>query len=215
MFFVLSKVGWFFVQPSNVLIASAVVGLLLTRTRFAQLGLRAMAWAVALLAVCAILPVGNWILLPLEERFPPWNESQSGPDGIIVLGGAINSETSAERPYPGINSGVERISATSRLAKRYPQARIVYAGTEAETAAQVLEDFGIPRVRVELAQTRRPRFGERARPAAAGRARLYMVVSVPPRQRHSSWQSRRALPRPRDDFRAADDHVRVRDHLVT
>jgi uncharacterized SAM-binding protein YcdF (DUF218 family) len=37
------------------------------------------------------------------------------------------------------------------LATRYPQARIVYAGrTEAETAAQVFEDFGVPRVRVEL-----------------------------------------------------------------
>jgi uncharacterized SAM-binding protein YcdF (DUF218 family) len=151
MFFVLSKVGWFFVQPSNVLIASAVVGLLLTRTRFAQLGQRTMAWALALLAVCAILPVGNWILLPLEERFPPWNESQGGPDGIIVLGGAINPETSAARPYPGINGAAGRISATSRLAKRYPQARIVYAGgAEAETAAQVFEDFGVPRVRVEI-----------------------------------------------------------------
>jgi uncharacterized SAM-binding protein YcdF (DUF218 family) len=151
MFFVLSKFGGFFVQPSNVLIASAVVGLLLTRTRFAQLGQRMMTLAVVLLGVFAILPMGNWILLPLEERFPPWNESHGGPDGIIVLGGVFNPETSAARPYPGINDAVERISATSRLAKRYPQARIVYAGgTEAETAARVLEDFGIPRARVEL-----------------------------------------------------------------
>jgi uncharacterized SAM-binding protein YcdF (DUF218 family) len=151
MFLIVSKVGGFLVQPSNVLIASAVVGLLLTRTRFAQLGQRTIAWAVALLAVCAILPVGNWILLPLEERFPPCNESQSGPDGIIVLGGVINPETSAARPYPQINDAVERISATGRLAKRYPQARIIYAGgAEAETAARIFEDFGIPRARVEL-----------------------------------------------------------------
>ena len=127
-----------------------MLGVLLTRTRFLRGGQRMLVGSAILLAACGVLPVGNWILLPLEERFPPWDEGRGSPDGIIVLGGVVNPEISAARPYPDINGAVERISVTSRLARRYPSARIIYAGgAEAETAVGLFEDFRIPRSRIE------------------------------------------------------------------
>jgi uncharacterized SAM-binding protein YcdF (DUF218 family) len=149
MFFAISKLVGFFVQPSNVLIAASAFGIVLRLTRFARVGERLLIGSSAVLAVCAFFPIGNWILLPLEQRFPPWNESRGHVDGIIVLGGAINPEISEAFPYPGINEAAERISVVGRLARTYPSARIIYAGIEAQAAIGLLEDFGVPRGRIE------------------------------------------------------------------
>ena len=42
-----------------------------------------------LLALFGLSPLGNALMLPLEERFPPWDASRGAPDGVIVLGGVI------------------------------------------------------------------------------------------------------------------------------
>lgn len=160
MFFVLSKVLGFFASPSNLVLCIGLVGVALLWTRWARAGRRLAAFAVLALAVAGLSPLGNWLIAPLEDRFPPWDASRGGPDGIIVLGGAISPELSAARGAPDLNESAERITTVAALARTYPSARIVYSGgngrlvrrggVEAEVAGALLESLGVARARIIL-----------------------------------------------------------------
>jgi uncharacterized SAM-binding protein YcdF (DUF218 family) len=135
-----------------------VLGALMLATRFARAGRRLLVFSVLLIAVVGLSPLGNILILPLEQRFPPWNESRGEPDGIVVLGGAISPELSLVRGEVSLNESAERVTVVAALARRYPQARIVYSGgngalivregTEAEFALKILQSFGIDPARL-------------------------------------------------------------------
>jgi len=137
MFFILSKIVGFFALPSDI---AATLG-------------------VVLLLIAGLTPLGNALMLPLEERFPPWDVSHGAPTGIIVLGGAVGPELSAARKTPDLNESAERLTATAALARQYPQARIVYSGgnarlvltggIEADYAIDLLESLGVARAPVD------------------------------------------------------------------
>jgi uncharacterized SAM-binding protein YcdF (DUF218 family) len=151
MFFALSKLLGFFAQPSNMLITVALFGVIVTQTRFSRGGQRILVGSILVLAACGFSPIGNLMLRPLEQRFPPWDGEHGAPDGIIVLGGVISHGSSTARPYPGINEAAERITVVSELARQFPNARLIYSGgREANAAAQLFETFGICRSCVEL-----------------------------------------------------------------
>jgi uncharacterized SAM-binding protein YcdF (DUF218 family) len=157
--FGLSKVLGFFALPSNLLIALALVGILMMRTRFRRFGQGLLIGAVLLLAVVGIAPVGNALMLPLEERFPKWDGKRGAPHGIVVLGGAVSPDVSAARKDVALNEAAERMTAVAKLARDYPSARIVFTGgsgrlvkgaSEADVVPALFESFGIPRDRVLL-----------------------------------------------------------------
>jgi uncharacterized SAM-binding protein YcdF (DUF218 family) len=159
VFFLLSKTLGRLLLPSNLLVSLGVVGLILLLTRFASTGRKLVAASSLLLAVCGFLPIGNLLLYPLETRFPPWDNSRGPPDGIVVLGGAIDPDMSALHGAPVFGPSVDRIIATTDLAHRYPNARIVISGgnadldpgnqaREADFTLPVLESFGVTRDRL-------------------------------------------------------------------
>ena len=47
--------------------------------------------------VVGFLPIGYFLTQILENRFPPWDAGRGSPDGIIVLGGAIDPDLSNDR----------------------------------------------------------------------------------------------------------------------
>ena len=158
MFFILSKILGFFTLPSDIAATLAALGVLLLFTRFKRFGRALATLGVVLLVVAGLTPLGNALMLPLEQRFPPWDPSRGAPTGIIVLGGAIGPEISAARGTPDLNESAERITATAALAQKYPQARIVYSGgnarlvltggIEADYAIDLLESLGVARLRI-------------------------------------------------------------------
>ena len=128
MFFTASKILAFFTVPSNVLIVIGLLGLVLLLTRFTQLASWLIVTSIVLIALAGLSPLGNALILPLEQRFPPWDSSRGPPDGIVVLGGAILPDISAARGAVSLNDNAERITAAAELARRYPNARIIYSG---------------------------------------------------------------------------------------
>lgn len=134
--------------------------MLLALTRFAVLGRRLAAASIILLAICAFSPVGNILIYPLEQRFPPWDAAEGPPDGVIVLGGPIDVDVSEARHTPVVRNGADRLFAAAALARRYPHAKIVFTGgnanlvateaKEADYAGTLLESFGIARERLIL-----------------------------------------------------------------
>jgi uncharacterized SAM-binding protein YcdF (DUF218 family) len=160
MFFVLAKIFGFFALPSNLLISLGLLGIILMATRFARAGRRLAVVSLVLIAIAGFSPLGNALILPLEERFPPWDSSRGAPTGIICLGGALDTVVSPERGEVALNEAAERMTALAELARRYPQARIVFSGgsgrlifdgvSEASLAARLFESFGIARERITL-----------------------------------------------------------------
>jgi uncharacterized SAM-binding protein YcdF (DUF218 family) len=157
--FGLSKVLGFFALPSNLLIVLALAGILLMRTRFRRFGQGLVIGAILLLTVFGISPVGNALMLPLEERFPKWEAKGGAPHGIVVLGGAISPDVSAARNDVALNEAAERMTAIAKLAREHPSARIVFTGgsdnlfggaSEADFVSDLFESFGIPRDRIVL-----------------------------------------------------------------
>src|SRR5580700_5168585 len=158
MFFILSKIFGFFALPSNILISVGIAGLVLLCTRFTRLASWLVVTSVALIAIAGLSPLGNALILPLEQRFPPWDASRGAPDGIVVLGGAITLSVSAARGAVALNEAAERITVTAELARRYPNARIIFSGgnnfliaseaVEAAIAVQEFEALGIAHGRI-------------------------------------------------------------------
>src|ERR1700678_3289329 len=147
--------------PANFLIGVGGLGAILLATRWGLLGRRLLVAAVTLLAVCGFSPLGNWLLYPLEQRFPPWDAARGVPDGIIILGGSIDPDLSAAHGRAALMHAADRMIAAAALARRYPNARIVFTGgnanlvsddtaKEADYAIALFESLGVPRERLTM-----------------------------------------------------------------
>jgi uncharacterized SAM-binding protein YcdF (DUF218 family) len=153
MFFALSKVLGFFTVPSNAIMIAGVAGMCLLLTRWRRLALTLLIGSVVTLAVLGLSPLSNVLLLTLSERFPAWQAGRIDPDGVIVLGGVIDPEASDARGVIELDSSAERAVAMLTLARRFPNARIVFSGgsgkltpgslAETPFAKKLLADFGM------------------------------------------------------------------------
>jgi uncharacterized SAM-binding protein YcdF (DUF218 family) len=161
LFFALSKTIGIMLLPSNFLIGIGVAGLLLLPTRLARLGRKLMIASIVLLAICGFSPLGNLLLYPLESRFPPWDAARGAPDGIVVLGGSIDPEISVAHGGAAFRGSVGRLIAAAELAHRYPNARILFSGgnanllsddraKEADYAIALFEGLGITKERLMM-----------------------------------------------------------------
>lgn len=158
MFFAASKTIGYFLLPSNFLIGLGLLGAVLLLTRFARAGRRLMVSSLVLLAICAYSPLANFLLYPLESRFPKWDSARGDPDGIIVLGGPIDADLSAAHGVPVLSGAADRLISAATLAQRYPGARVVYTGgsanlisndaREADYAAALFQGLGIAKSRL-------------------------------------------------------------------
>ncbi len=160
MFFVLSKTAGFLAVPSNVMVLIGLIGAMLLLTRYARAGRRMLVASVVLIVVCGWLPTGQMLSSLLEDRFPKWDASRGAPDGIVILGGALNPDLSRARGQIALGGEAERFTEVATLARLYPAARIVFSGgtgaltekglPEAIYVTPLLESFGIPASRITL-----------------------------------------------------------------
>jgi uncharacterized SAM-binding protein YcdF (DUF218 family) len=205
MFFSLSKILGFFAYPSNVLIAIGLLGLVLLLTRFTRLASWLIVTSLVLIAVAGLSPLGNALILPLEQRFPPWDASRGPPEGIVLLGGMISPDVSAARGAVALNEAAERITVTAELARRYPNARIVLTGgsnalifdegIEAVFAVRQLEALGVAHDRIAAE--------EQARNTIENAVFSRLVANPKPGERWLLVTSAYHMPRAMAVFRAA------------
>ena len=156
MFFVASKVFWMFLSPIVVLLVLALVGASWSgdrwRRAFRSIGIA----AILILITVGMTPLGLMAAAPLENRFPQPAADMPPPFGIIVLGGAVNGPVSKARGEIVFDEG-ERMIEAAFLAKRYPQARMVFTGgsgsliaksKEAPAARELLIELGVDPARI-------------------------------------------------------------------
>ncbi|HWZ10762.1 MAG TPA: YdcF family protein [Xanthobacteraceae bacterium] len=205
MFFILSKVLGFFALPSNLLITIGLVGIALLLTRSRRLASWLVVTSLVLLVLFGLSPLGNALMLPLEERFPPWDASHGAPDGVIVLGGVIAEDVSAARGAVALNESAERVTVAAELARRYPKLRIIFSGgtnallfdkgAEAGFAVRQLEDLGVARERI-VAE-------EQSRNTVENAVFSRLIANPQPGQRWLLLTSAFHMPRAIAVFRAA------------
>ena len=150
MLFELSKVLSFFLVPSNIMVILGLAGITLLAIGYARAGRWLVIASIVLIAAVGILPIGSGLALPLEERFPRWDAMRGPPAGVVVLGGGvIKSEISADRGEIAVGDTADRIIAAVELARRYPSARVVFVGrNEADFAIRLFEKLGLPGDRI-------------------------------------------------------------------
>jgi uncharacterized SAM-binding protein YcdF (DUF218 family) len=205
MMFAASKMFGFLVAPSNLLLIALVVALLLSLTGWARGGRRILASAILFMALFGVGPGGNWLISPLENRFPAWDAARGAPDGIVVLGGSISPDHSVARGALALNESAERLTTIAGLARRFPDIPIVLVGgnrdprpgepSESRLAKQLLEDFGIAPARIRLE--------ERSRSTAENAAFAKALIDPAPGARWLLVTSAHHMPRAVGLFRAA------------
>lgn len=163
MFYLASKVFWLFAQPSSLSAIALLAGFgVLALTPRRKLGLSLATGGLILMLGGGFLPIGNYFVFPLEQRFS--NQQLPAPsdavEGIIILGGFEDGWVSAGRDGLAVNEAAERLTEGVRLARRWPQAKVVFTGgvggliaRGSDAAGPVggyLEDVGIAPERIVL-----------------------------------------------------------------
>ena len=161
MFFYASKIIWYVLQPSSLLLlmlASGVISYGFGRMRAAM---RLLVAATVIYALGGLTPISNALMLSLERHFARPDMENVGPvDGIIVLGGVIDGLVSSQGGEIALNEAAERLTEAAALAYRVPNARIVISGgdgsllyegsDEASYAQRFFTRIGIDPARITL-----------------------------------------------------------------
>lgn len=128
VFFYLSKAAWFFLEPFTLGVAALVAILVLLRRGQTRTAARFLTVLIMLGATICLLPTADWLLSPLEYRFPPLRDYPPQVTGIIVLGGPEQIQESLRSGMTEFNDGQERLTYALELARRYPDAKVVFTG---------------------------------------------------------------------------------------
>jgi len=144
MFFLTSKLLWLLADPFSLIMLPGLLGLALSFGRFARLGRRLCVITVGLLTIACFSPLGSILLRPLENRFPPPPANLPAPAGIIVLGGALDADLTLARHQPIFNAMASRLTTGVVLARRFPNARLVFTGGSSSLrATDINEAMGV------------------------------------------------------------------------
>lgn len=135
MFFVLSKVAWYLVQPLVVVLLAIAFGLFAVAFRFTRTGLVVAGTGFALLAAASLTPAGLLMMNVLEERIPR-AELPAEIAGIVVLGGSFDTRIARTRGEPELNDAADRITAALALARLHPEAEVIFSGGSAAILAE-------------------------------------------------------------------------------
>lgn len=202
--FAASKIVWLLIEPSMALTLLAILGALLCWTRWLRLG-RAIAFSSAFLLLAAgFMPLGNLLLRPLEERFPAFGDDGGPVAGVIVLGGALTSEVSEARGQFSVNEAAERLTAMAALARRYPQAKIVFSGGSGDLAGIIpSEADSLRKVIEELMPAGRVTYERASRNTFENAVMSRMIVQPKPGERWLLVTSAWHMPRSVGLFRRA------------
>jgi uncharacterized SAM-binding protein YcdF (DUF218 family) len=159
MFFILSKIVGFFIQPLNLAILLLFLGLVATALARRKLATISSVLAFLVLVLPVWTSLGAMMLNPLEERFPK-PPLPHKVDGIVVLGGGFEGAINQARGGYELNSGGDRFVEAAILARRFPLARVVVTGGtgalflggegDADTAPRLLTALGVAPDRLVL-----------------------------------------------------------------
>ncbi|MDA1369726.1 MAG: YdcF family protein [Proteobacteria bacterium] len=153
VFFVASKLIWAVISPDSLIVLLGVLAWISLVIGWQKLSRRLLSACALLLLLVGFLPLGEWLIAPLENRFAANTALPAEADGIIVLGGAISPVDSQAWNQVEIGSAGDRLTNFLYLAGLFPDAQLVFTGgsgavtqqefKEAEFAQYLFEQLGV------------------------------------------------------------------------
>ena len=206
-YLVLSKLFWLVAEPSSLLLTMLLAGTVLLWTPWFRFGRIVVALTALATLANAMLPIGQWALKPIEDRFPPLVNLPPRVDGIIVLGGVVDDYVIGKRGLPRslAAAGSPRLDAFLELARRYPMARHVFTGgsielinerdTEADVVRRIFARLGLDTTRII--------FEDRSRNTWENAIFSHELIKPQPEELWILITSARHMPRAMGTFRQA------------
>ena len=126
--FVLSKIFWILVNPTTLFFLILFAGTILLFTRYRRTGRLVIAGLCLFVVAVDVIPVGDRMVVALENRFPANPPLPEKVQGIIVLGGTVNQKLTVARGQPSLSDGAERLTEFIGLGYRFPDAQLIFSG---------------------------------------------------------------------------------------
>lgn len=158
MTFYISKIFWLLAQPLSLALILLLAGLLAGLLKWNRLRALASLAATLVLFLTLFTSTGAVLLQTLEDRIVRADLPAGGPSCIITLGGGFESEIIAARGGFEMTQAGDRFVETLRLARQFPEARILISGGDgsfsgayegdAVVGTRFFDAFGVPATRV-------------------------------------------------------------------
>lgn len=158
MFFYLSKILWLLIDPANILFLGLILATVLMFTRYIVFAKKLLVGTMFLILFTTFVPTEKWLRTYLETRFQPIKNLPQQVTGIIVLGGSESAKLTQYWQQPILREAAERHIAFIKLARHYPQAKLLFLGgsgslteqqyKETDVARMVYRDVGIDLKRI-------------------------------------------------------------------
>jgi len=157
IFFILSRVVQFCIEPLNWLIIFLILSLLFLGLKKPHLCKRFLVLAILDLLIVGWLPTSEVFLRPLEDTVSKIDIVKLTADevgGIIILGGAIEGgEIAIDRGEISIYSSAERVTKAFELIRKHPDLPFIFSGfsgritpsglSEADAFKQLIQEQGL------------------------------------------------------------------------
>ena len=128
LFFIASKLIWFLISPDTLLVSFLLLCLVLLWFNQKKKAIVLLHTVVAACLIITFLPVGKWLLYPLEKQFLPLKDLPENVDGIIMLAGAESLSLTEYWNQVQIGDAAERYTQFIYLMKAHPDARHIFTG---------------------------------------------------------------------------------------
>lgn len=157
LFFILSKVVQFCIEPLNWVIVFVLLSLFFLSLRKPEFCKRFLLLALLDLFLVGWLPASEVLLRSIENLTPKVALSRDLEDevgGIIILGGAISGgELALDRGEVSIHSSAERVTKAFELIRKNPKLPYIFSGysgritprgmSEADAFKQLVQEQGL------------------------------------------------------------------------
>jgi len=134
MFFILSKIFYFMIQPLNVVMVILFVGWLMIFKK-SRPGQRLIGTGLLVLYLVSSGFVSAALIVPLERRFPN-REVSERIDGIIVLAGGFSILKSGTVQFGTLNRIVQGLAIT----RQHPEAKLIFSGGSGSVLSQAYRE---------------------------------------------------------------------------
>ena len=128
LFFILSKLAWGLLSPTNLIMLFMALGTFFLFKGAIAAAKKVLISTVVVTLLLTVYPFGDSVIYPLESRFNKPLVMPEQIDGIIVLGGGEQLKTSLSWNSAELGAGGDRYIGAAILAKRYPSAPVIFTG---------------------------------------------------------------------------------------
>nr|WP_306267851.1 YdcF family protein [Pararhizobium sp. IMCC3301] len=157
VFLIASKTAWLLIRPETLLVFLFALPLVCLWRGRNVAATRSLVFALSITIAIGVFPVGNLVLNPLERSYPA-NPKIEQATGILVLGGAEGDAPEHAPSMAQVNQAGDRLIAAMHLARRFPEALVLYSGGKVaitpaaqgtfEVGPDILRQLGLPEDRL-------------------------------------------------------------------